>query len=292
MTLRLLQLFKRIGTVLQTLSLYGASGIVGFGWTLSRLLHFRCGPYAPLWFCAAVFIYNLDRLKADPADPINMPRRSRVAARLRKVSTAVAALAATALVLLPILQGNRLMILLTIGGGLVCMNYSLAPLGFRLKDIPLLKTFFAPTLVTAAFLVPPFLEQDRATHIAMYALATVWTWCVLMFNMILCDLRDIQGDTQMGIKSLPVALGSRGTMFSLGILIMLVAFFSVLAARHLPSANARTWRAICAGTIAYLSGLLVAVRRLKSNPEWFYEWWVEGILFVPAVVYFSGSMAR
>ncbi len=84
-------LLKKTGEIVQTLCIYGACGIVTFGWGLSRLLHFGCKTYAPLWFCAAIFIYNLDRLKTDPADPINTPRRSREAAKLRKASIIAAA---------------------------------------------------------------------------------------------------------------------------------------------------------------------------------------------------------
>jgi hypothetical protein len=146
---------RTAATVLQTLSLYGACGIVCLGFALSRLLHFKCGGYAPLWFCAAVFIYNVDRLKADPADPVNIPLRSRVAARLRKVSLAAAILSAAMLFILPIAARNWLMAALVIAGAFFCANYSIAIFGFRFKDVPLVKTLFAPAVVAAALLGPP-----------------------------------------------------------------------------------------------------------------------------------------
>jgi 4-hydroxybenzoate polyprenyltransferase len=220
----------------------------------------------------------------DPADRINVPLRSREALRLRIPSIVVAALSALAMIVVPVLQGDRLMMLLTICGSLICINYSLSPFGLRFKDIPLLKTFFAPTLVTGAFLIPPFLQQRETNPITMWLIATAWIWCVLMFNMVLCDLRDIRGDAATGIKSLPVAIGHRRTLFGLAILIGAGALLS-FAAIHVSPQGAVLWSKVSMATLLYLTILLVVVSRFQKMSEAFYEWWVEGILFVPAVVY-------
>jgi len=285
MPFRPFHLLKKCGTLLQTLSIYGACGIVCFGWMLSSLLGFDCRPYVLLWFSSAVFIYNLDRLKTDPADPINIPHRSRVAAHYRKISIAAVILAAVTILMVPVLQGNPLMAALTIGGCLFCVNYSIPLLGFRFKDIPFLKTFFAPTLVTAAFLLPPLLQQRHANHIAYYVTAAAWTWCVLMFNMILCDLRDVAGDTALGIRSIPVALGFHRTMTALVIQLFLIAFLSLLKIGVSAPRNTATWCGISLGVLIYLTMLLAVVWKAKKQPESFYEWWVEGILFIPGVIY-------
>jgi len=42
-----------------------------------------------------------------------------------------------------------------------------------------------------------------------------------------------------------------------------------------------TWALICLVGPLYLGGLLLAVR--KPQPERFYEWIVEGMLFLPAI---------
>ena len=285
MALITLNFLKKAGEVVQTLCIYGACGIVAFGWALSRMLHFGFKTYAPLWFCAAIFIYNLDRLKTDPADLINTPKRMRAAAKLRKISFIAAAAAASALVAVPVLHGDRLMIALTVCGGLVCANYSLAPLGFRLKDAPFIKSLFAPTVVTSALLLPPFLQQRAGNPAIHYATAAAWTWCVLMFNMILCDLRDIRGDSITGTKSLPVALGARRTIFALAGLLAVIAGLSLAAVRQSAPGNVALWKFMGTAAVLYLAALLAVARKAKPLPEFFYEWWVEGILFVPALVY-------
>lgn len=278
-------LLKKTGEIVQTLSIYGACGIVAFGWALSRLLHFGCKTYAPLWFFAAVFIYNLDRLKTDPADKINTPLRCREAVRLRKASIFAAVIAAAALVAVPALRGDRLMVFLTVCGGLFCANYSLAPLGFRFKDIPFVKTFFAPTIVTAALLIPPFLQQGGGKAALHYITAAAWTLCVLMFNMILCDLRDIRGDSITGIRSLPVALGAQRTVRLLWGLLAFIIVVSAAGVLQSAPGNTPVWKFMGGGTALYLAALLAIVRRSGTLPEFFYEWWVEGILFLPALIY-------
>jgi 4-hydroxybenzoate polyprenyltransferase len=274
---------RKCATILQTLSIYGALGIVSFGWALSRLLHFDCARYVPLWFCSALFIYNLDRLKADPADLINTPARSRSAASLRKASRALAAISGVALVVVPLLERDWLMLLLTTGGAFVCMNYSVPMLGFRFKDVPFLKSFFAPALVTAAFVIPPLLQHPLRVAPACYAAAAAWTLCVTLFNMILCDLRDIEGDARTGIRSLPVALGRRRTIRALAALVALAALFSSAAIFASSPAFVTPWTFISVVMTVYLTALLAAVH--KPRPESFYEWWVEGILLVPALIY-------
>jgi 4-hydroxybenzoate polyprenyltransferase len=280
-----LDFLKKMGEIVQILSIYGACGIVTFGWALSKMLHFSCKAYAPLWFCAALFIYNLDRLKTDPADLINTPRRIRTAAKLRKISAAVAATAALSLVAVPVLQGDRLMMALTVCGGLFCANYSFALLGLRFKDVPFVKTLFAPTIVTAALLVPPFLQQRAENAIVHYITAAAWTWCVLMFNMILCDLRDIKGDAATGTRSLPVALGAQRTIHALAALLAVIIALSLAGVRQASPANVAVWKTMGSGTILYLAALLAVAGRLNPLPEFFYEWWVEGILFLPALLY-------
>jgi 4-hydroxybenzoate polyprenyltransferase len=102
-----------------------------------------------------------------------------------------------------------------------------------------------------------------------------------MFNMILCDLRDRAGDHACGIRSLPVVLGDKGTR---RLLIALLGGIEVLAlsAWMLASGARRTtWAIMCLLGPIYLGSLLLAVRRPRS--ERFYEWVVEGMLFLPAV---------
>ena len=241
---------------------------MAFGWTLSRLLHFDCGHYLPLWLAGALCVYNVDRLKIDPADAINTPERARRCAQLRKAGTLIAAVSAGMILAIPAWFHDWLLFFLALGGGLVCLNYSVPLLGFRFKEIPVVKTLFPPTILTAAYFAPPIIEQRLAPGLCLPAIA--WAWCVLLFNMIICDLRDIEGDRTTGIRTLPVWLGVQKTYRAL---ILLLAVIGGLA----------LWNGWLPAGILYCAALLVALR--KPRGETFYEWWVEGILFVPLAVY-------
>jgi len=276
-------MIRKCGIILQTLNIYGAIAIVSLGWALSCLLHFQCSAYLPLWFFAALFIYNLDRLHHEPADLINLPARSKHSSGLRGISRTLAILSAATLMAIPVMQRDWLMTLLTIIGALVCVNYSVPLFGFRFKDVPLLKTFFVPTLVTAAFLVPPLLQQPLNDDPLHHLFLSAWAWCVTFFNMILCDLRDIEGDARTGIRTLPVALGRRITFLILIALLLCSITLSVGVLLKSKPSTIVQWSYIAAIMPVYLGCLLAAAR--KPRPESFYEWWVDGILFVPAAVY-------
>ena len=81
------------------LHLYGALGIATFGWSLGHWAGFSSARLLPLWLAGALVVYNLDRLKRDPADAINTPARVARHARLRPWSGLLAALGAAILLL-------------------------------------------------------------------------------------------------------------------------------------------------------------------------------------------------
>ncbi len=255
---------------IHTLHLYGAVGITAFGWTLSRVLGFDCVRLAPLWFAGALLVYNFDRLKFDPADAMNTPQRLARHSRLRKTSIALAVGAAVFLVVFPLLTDDWLLLALTIGAGVVSLSYSFPLLGFRCKDVPVVKTLFAPTLVALAYFVPPMLRHELRMNAAAPA---AWVWIFLTFNMMLCDLRDLEGDRRIGTKSLPVLLGRRGTALLLWTMIAVLAIIAFL----------NGWQMFALITSAYLVSLLIALR--KARAESFYEWFAEGMLLLPPMVW-------
>src|SRR5207244_4181188 len=119
-----------------------ATGIAAFGWAVCRLLDWSVEPWLLLWFCSALLIYNADRLKPDPVDVINIPKRAASSMRWRGLSRTVLICAAVILLIYPVIMRDWLSLGLIIVGSIVSLNYSIPILGFRFKDVPLLKTFF------------------------------------------------------------------------------------------------------------------------------------------------------
>jgi 4-hydroxybenzoate polyprenyltransferase len=266
-------------TLLHVLHLYGSAGIAAFGWAVCRLLDWPAAPWVPMWFCAALLIYNADRLRVDPADAVNIPHRASAAARWSGLSRFVGAFAAVGVIAWPLGHRDWLSLGLVLGGGIVCLNYSVPLLGFRWKDVPLLKTFFAPTIVAASILGLPWLHLGAAAGLTAVILTAFRTWTFLLFNMLLCDLRDLAGDRASGVRTLPVALGERRTHWLLIALLVIIEALALLMIAQAAPAFQQTWRLIAILGPIYLGALLVAVRRPRS--ERFYEWAVEGMLFLP-----------
>jgi 4-hydroxybenzoate polyprenyltransferase len=281
-------LLRESEVLLHALSIYGAFGITAFGWAIGQLFHWEAGPWIPYWFCAALLVYNADRLHRDPADALNIPLRAAAAARLRVLSFIVLIAAALVLVVLPIARHDWLTLVLVLGGALVSLNYSIPLFGFRFKDVPLLKTFFAPTIVTASVLGLPWLHLGAGRiGLATLAFGSLRSWTFLMFNMILCDLRDRGGDEACGIRSLPVVLGEKRTRWLLVGLLAASEALALGAWAIASSAHRTTWAVMCVLGPIYLGSLLLAVRQPRS--ERFYEWLVEGMLFLPAVAVYIGG---
>jgi len=266
-------------TLLHVLHLYGSAGIAAFGWAVCRLLDWPAAPWVPMWFCAALLIYNADRLRVDPADAVNIPHRALATARWRGLCRIVCALAAFGVVAWPLWHRDWLSLGLVLGGGIVCLNYSVPLLGFRWKDVPLLKTFFAPTIVTASILGLPWLHLGAAAGLTAVVLTAFRAWIFLLFNMLLCDLRDLAGDRASGVRTLPVVLGERRTHWLLIVLLVVIEALALLMLSRAAPVFQQTWRLIAIVGPIYLGALLIAVRRPRS--ERFYEWAVEGMLFLP-----------
>ncbi len=252
------------------------------------------GHWLPLWFCAALLIYNADRLRRDPADVLNLPLRTAASARLRRASAATVALAALVLIGLPALHREWAVLACILGGSIISLGYSIPLVGFRWKDIPLLKSVFAPAIITAAIFIltyhtriPPSCWQDfsRVDHLfttefKICLFLAPWAFIYLLFNMLLCDLRDRQGDAQCRIRSIPVVLGEKGTR---GLLWGLAGAgqFGLPFPIGLDQGRLHAFVLLSLLTGGYQLYLLQATRRPRS--ERFYEWTVEGLLYLPAL---------
>jgi 4-hydroxybenzoate polyprenyltransferase len=275
-----------LAATFHALSLYVAAGITSFGWALATLVGWDAHPWLPLWFFAALLVYNADRLQGEAADLLNIPRRTAISARLRGWNLTLIATASAVLLLLPTARRDWRTLTLVIAGAIVCLNYSRPLLGFRFKDVPLLKTLFAPTVVVTALIGLPLVHEGAPKHGGYFAIMTAHAWALLLFNMALCDLRDLSGDRLNGIVSLPVALGVNRTRHFLWVLLVVMGALALSVLASAPAHLARTWIIMSSGIPFYLGSILLALRSPRS--EGFYEWWVEGILFLPALAVLLG----
>jgi 4-hydroxybenzoate polyprenyltransferase len=267
---------------LHALHLFGAAGIAAFGWAICQLLGLPAEPWVPLWFCAGVLVYNVDRLRRDPADGFNLPQRARATRRLRRLSFLLTAASAVTLLAVPIWRRDWSTLALILLGVPVVLNYSIPFRGRRLKDVPYLKSFFAPTLVLLAVFGLPLVHTPWAFPLLATPLVATWAWGILVSNMLLCDVRDIDGDRRTGVISLPSEIGLPRTRRLVWALAAVTGGVATQLMLFGPTATRGAWLALGLGGTLYIAALGLAVSWPRS--ERFYERWVEGLLFVPAII--------
>ena len=287
-------IFAEIETLLHALHIYGAAGLAAFGWAMGWLLETDARLWVPLWFSGGLLIYNADRLRRDPADAVNVPARTAASARYRTASTVTLTLAALVLIGLPLARREWLTLALVLGGGFCALGYSLPILGFRWKDVPLIKTLFAPAVVTAAifglllFVATPTqpggLDQPRGWGIFDFLFTVIplipWAFCLLLFDMLLCDLRDLPGDRACGIRSIPALWGEKNARRLLWTLAVLGQFL-LASLIFFRTSGSLPFLLLSVLTGLHQAWLLHATRHPRS--ERFYEWAVEGLLYLPAL---------
>ncbi len=269
--------WKNAAALLQSLHLYGSLAVCALGWATARLLGCESSRLTPLWFFGMLAAYNLDRLRPDPADAINVPRRTRRAAAHTGLSITLIAGSIAFLVALPLARGDWTLLGLTALGGLCAAGYITGFGRTRIKDLPRLKTLAPPAVVTAAFLVPPLLARQLPPWLLSLAIG-IWLFTLLLTNMLVCDRRDIAGDRLSGVRSIPVLLGEKASLFLATGCVLLHGLAALLLAR-LDPAQRPLWLGLALAGPACALAVVAAARAPRS--EAFYEWIVEGLFFVP-----------
>jgi 4-hydroxybenzoate polyprenyltransferase len=229
---------QRIQSILVTvylLELVGATVVTSLGWAACRILQIEWIPSATLWFAGYLLVYNLDRLYPDPADLVNIPIRSRKAPELRAARIGVAFLSVAVLLAWPLLTGRWWLVLALALAATVLQFYSrpVRGMGFRLKDLPYVKSLLPPTVIAGILVVWPCLENGRSFRLKE---CVIFVWClvVLTINSLVFDYRDIEGDTTAGTQTIPVRLGRRNTIYLLiGLTVALVGLSAWLSTRGL-----------------------------------------------------------
>ena len=222
--------FRSILSSIYLLELVGASAVTALGCVACTILGIDWSRSAPLWFAGYLLVYNADRLYVDPADRLNTPLRTSWGARLRVCRLVLVSLSAGILGVWPLVIGRRWLVFsLALSFGALCFYSRPIPgAGFRLKDLPYLKSLLAPTVIAMVLVLWPALESGNGLQQKIW-LVFPWVFLILTINALVFDYRDIAGDTSTGTKTIPVLLGHRGTrklllFLAVALIVMSVAF--------------------------------------------------------------------
>jgi len=218
---RIANRIESLFVTIYVLELVGATAVTSLGWAACQILKIDWIPFGPLWFAGYLFVYNLDRLYPDPADPMNVPVRSRKTAELRSARISLIMLASLVLIAWPLLVGPWWLVLAMAFGVALLQFYSrpIPGVGHRFKDLPYLKSLFVPGIIAGVLVVWPCLENARSFR---FKECFVFLLCllVLTINSLVFDYRDVAGDAALGTGTLPVRMGRKNTICLLLVLVL------------------------------------------------------------------------
>jgi len=164
-------------------------------------------------FALTFAVYNFDRVINQKEDMINDPDRSKLYMSKETVWTVVAAASLALAAVLGAREG--LSVLLTLLSPLaVYAGYTLGlPWTGRLKAIPVVKNVvLVATWALVPTLLPRLCEDGPAggVSIVLSLLVLYFIFTKIMVNSVLFDLRDVEGDSASGVRTLPQVLGVKG----------------------------------------------------------------------------------
>jgi len=198
--------------------------------------------FNPTIFFIGVFVtfavYNLNRKTDEEEDAINHSERFSFTKKHEKLLfySAITAYAAALVIAAYYGPATLLIAIFPLSSGIF---YSLpilpARFGFRrIKEIPLMKSF----LVAMAWALPPVLLPVYAAGASIGRITMIlilFFFTLVFINTVLFDMRDIEGDAQSGVRTIPVILGFARTRFALTAVNLLTGFvIFILAAAALP----------------------------------------------------------
>jgi 4-hydroxybenzoate polyprenyltransferase len=260
------------------LELVGASAVTALGWAVCRRLHIAWMPSAPLWFSGYLLVYNLDRLHPDPSDTINTPTRTGWSRRLRPYRMFLVGTSVACILAWPLITNRPWLVLalLATAVGLQFYTRTLPVVRFRLKDLPYIKSFIAPTVIAMILVIWPAVEARRPLD---PELISVFFWCffLLAVNSLVFDYRDIRGDRLAGVRTLPVLLGEPGTVILLRLFALVLFGFTVIVFAGRPDAIVMSTSIALASTL-----LLWSLKRVLTPIQMSFS--ADLLLFVPALI--------
>lgn len=223
---------NRLFTFLAVSSLL--TGASGFFMTYVSYLLLGLPPSISICIAVALVsfsVYSLNKISDAREDTINMPeRRSFLQGRYRLVlgSSIGAYLAAAALILFYKYEAFFVLLIPFISNALYSSR--LVPGIPRLKDIPLMKNLVVSISWGAVtVLLPACAAAPIASTLSVLCFMTVKDF----INTVIYDIRDVKGDRESGIKTLPVILGPGLTLAFLLSVNTCLLIWTATAARSL-----------------------------------------------------------
>ncbi len=181
---------------------YVASSLAGLGTNVALVVG----------FLATVGVYNLDKLADLDTDAVNYTERVAFVSAYPRIYAGLSAIAVVGAVAIAVRSGGVQALGLTLFPGAIAVAYSLPVLPgdtvSRLKDVFLVNT----TVVSLAWAVPvAFVPVAVAStghdSLAGASVAATWFFLRSAVSVEVHNVRDVTGDREAGVETLPTAVG-------------------------------------------------------------------------------------
>lgn len=155
-------------------------------------------------------IYNVNKITDKEEDKVNTPDRANLIGKREHVVLALSVIAYAAALIIGVFSGKRLVVLSYLLPLISGVMYSLPmlPNGVRLKDVLFAKNIVIAASIALSTILLLLVSYGRWMPVT---LLVCFLFIKLFINTVLFDVRDVVGDSQQGIRTLPVALGVRRT---------------------------------------------------------------------------------
>ena len=166
-------------------------------------------------FLISFSVYSLDKVADIDKDAVNMPQRQNFLSGRKRLVLAYS-LAAYLLAILLILVYNPKAFPIALIPFVANAFYGMKPISKlpRLKDIPVMKNFIVAiswALITTLLPAAQYPALSAVNIVIALYFMLVKTFVVA----VLYDIRDVKGDRENGVKTIPVIIGSKKTTFVL-----------------------------------------------------------------------------
>ncbi len=160
-------------------------------------------------FLIAFSVYSLDKLSNLKEDSISLPKRARFISRHKKLF--IYATVASYIFAIVLAGLKNIMALLVILSPLcIGLLYSVKIANVRLKDTPILKNI---SISVSWAILGTFLPLAVLFEQHLIKTTLIFYFCLIkcFINTVLFDVRDIDGDSANGVRTIPVILGLKTT---------------------------------------------------------------------------------
>ena len=247
---------------------------------------FRMGPAAGeinyrvvvLVFAATLLVYNLDAvLPFKHRQPAGASGRKAWQQRHRRALALLAGAAALVTGTLFLADGwwRYLPALLPLAALALLYSWPLARWGGQrraLRELPLLKAFLIAGVWSAITVGLPTLAQHHPLAEVLPLLAQ--RFCLVLALAIVFDIRDLSRDQAAGTRTFPVVLGSAGAKV---VALLFLAGATMLGfGRGVPPLGLG---------LTGLAAAMVILLADERRSDYFFAFWADGVLLVPAVLW-------